>query len=1485
MRLFPNPTISLSLLACAASAVAQERRQALPDPGTPAPQAAVRSTPPVFGDPSTPQHDPLDDEPSFGPPQWVTAPDVQGGKRVRLPARNPYVLSFVSGDYTPEPGVDPRLLALQQRAPTATAYGYIMIQGRFADPDKMARLRAMGVTLIGPHTYQSWAASFPLDKLQQLASLPFVRWVGQAQPEQKLEPRLAELMKTTAPTDLMRISVSTFASDRCAATQRVSVRPPELRADERLQIGALDLEVPNGPFQKALEAAGFRFEHYTEIDNVFVFKGLATRATVDKIRGLQFVSFVEAAHVHRPFHDQAMSMTNQDKLRATYGGGKITVGVIDTGVQFRSNWHVDLVKQNVGWGADGKLDPFLDGHGHGTHVTGTIGGEGKGEASHTGAAPTIAKTLDSRLFIGRYFDDLGNPQGNPANLYAAMSNDYTYGSYTSPKPRVINNSWGANPPAGGWVGSDNESRAVDGYVYTHRQSYVFAAGNTGRSTTAYGTGAPGCAKNALTVGSVDDFAAGSIKAGDTSDFSSHSTKDGRRKPEILAPGQYVTSCSNRSSTGYRIDVGTSMAAPQVTGIVASFVEHYQPYTDYRPFVIKASLLATAEYQGDPGTSTGWFSTRDGYGLVNADQLHGTDPKVTWVMVSDAGSIQSSGGWQYWEGTIPADIKHAKVVLAWDEAASGGGASQARINDLRLHVDVEPFTSGGNTGEFAAYDSVSNVQSLAGKPFAASLAGKRVRFKVYGHSIASAVRWGMLIFMHKTDPNTAGALLTSTVSDSYVRTGGSLTMTGEVRSSSAGDQFDNLHLYPSLPSGWAATKMERQMGDGVWNTYTGSSHTSYPYPSLLGGMTLGSGNYRWLRWHLQAPTTQGWHQLWIYGNADPGNIFYSRAANVCVDSQSPPVIGGLASPTHSPNAWSNRSAFQVTWNAATDNGCAGIDQLFTVGSVGGPATPTNPLSATAQSQTLTLSSSTSPQYFNIQSRDRAGNLSNATNFGPVYIDLTAPVMSTVAINGGAAYTNNPNATVTASATDTYSGPSTMLVSPGSASWQPYTQSPVSVTLPAGDGVKTVTVAVRDKAGNQSSNASDTITFDGTPPDVGSVAIQGGARVTNVPNVTVVVSASDALSGMDAMRFSVNGGVSWTVDWTAYSTRPVAVVLPGGDGNKVVTVDVRDRAGNVRRGSAQIELDTTAPVITSVAVNGGAAYTNSPVVGVVVSASGNPTEMRYSLDNATWSPRMGYTAASRSIDTRLYGGNSSFGRKDIFVEIFDAANNAGRVVSGSIVFLPTPAIATVAPSQVFVVNHTRVRITGSGFSNVVRVAFGTRSITSNVPYVSWSDGWYGVVSDTELDIYTPQGLAPGSYTVSVSNAGFTSNTSTVSVVHNSTRTLGVAEQLPSNANFDILSHRGTMPPASLSVLTVSLSPRSVVIPGFVSLGHGGDGAGGFDPTFFLVDARIPHDPVTGVARWTFPAVITGTIYLQALVLEAARPDLIPLRTTNLEVLRIH
>ncbi len=1094
------------------------------------------------------------DEPDFRPFREVDVAEGSGLERTIEAVGDPYVLATPAGDFKPSKGVDPRIRLLEGE----TVFGYVMVEGRMNKSGRRQALEALGVEILGVHTWQCWVARFPKAIADRLVALDFVRWVGMAQPWQKVEPRLAERFAQGADGDLVPVEISTFVSDIGPLTERVKEGAPLTGIQDGPITEAITKVIPNGPFQTALMAAGMRFDGYTDVDNVHIFHGKITKADLAKIVELPFVAYVEIKPEHKLTHDQSMSMTHQDLVRASYGGRGVTVGVIDTGYYYQ---HQDLSSLAVGW-SNPASGPWDDTHGHDSHVAGTMIGRGIADRRYKGGLPTTATDGTDRIFVGRYFDGSGTAIGNVADLYNALRSDYTNSGLTSPRPNAINNSWGAYSSAG-FNGADAGSRTVDGYIWSYNQLYVFAAGNEGATAKIR---SPGTAKNTLTVGGTQDYASGSTNAGDVYSASSGGgVTDGRRKPELCAPATIVTSVRAGTTNQYRNMSGTSMAAPHVTGIAGSAVDAYTSYFNYIPQRLKAHLIAATEWQGAPGSSSGWFGTRLGMGQINARKVIGSSETTWWTW---GGVSTATNGFTYRSDVaVPADAENIKFAGTWHEGAASAAATKARINDVRFMIDVAPFAASPTpgTGDILLSSSADNILTAARAGSAlASMRGQNVRIWTWGASISSTVRPAWTLLIDRDVPASTSTLAGST-STTRVRPSTDFTATLTLTTPTNVLDFDNARLWLTAPN-FTLVNMSRTTLDSVLQSYT-SGHTSSPYPSLTNGMVVGAGTTRSLAWTVRSPATSGSYTL-------TGNSYSHPAATrtvslpVCVDGLAPATVANLRSTSHSINTWSANTTLAMAWNTGVDNGCAGMAGFATRTDLNGAVTPTTRNLGNVASQNVAVSANTRPYWFAARGVDNVGNFSNSTAAsGPYYIDNVAPAISAITINDNTSTTNSLRVTVKVTSSDAHSGVNQIRFSSNGSTWSAWQALATSYTYDmstnggnTAQGTKSVYAQVRDKAGNSSASLRDTIVYDSLPPVVTLVQLGGGAAATATINTTVRTTGSD---GPVQMRFS-SDNATWSA-WVAYSTAAMPYDLSSNGGNtalgtKSCYVQMRDAVGN-------------------------------------------------------------------------------------------------------------------------------------------------------------------------------------------------------------------------------------------------------------------------------------------------------------------------------------
>lgn len=207
-----------------------------------------------------------------------------------------------------------------------------------------------------------------------------------------------------------------------------------------------------------------------------------------------------------------------------------------------------------------------------------------------------------------------------------------------------------------------------------------------------------------------------------------------------------------------------------------------------------------------------------------------------------------------------------------------------------------------------------------------------------------------------------------------------------------------------------------------------------------------------------------------------------------------------------------------------------------------------------------------------------------------LDTTAPSGLTLAINDGALYATSTAVNLTIGLGDSSTTGYQMKIwgvqgaaDEENAAWETYAATK-SVTLPAGDGLKTVYVKVRDEVGNESGAVSDSITLDTavpavtiTGPDKSKISKVAGfdqavihftADVAFEEYKVCVVPASNSTQEAGTVIPTEGGSVNTSGNAGGYpASTNIQVTITGadlesasaGDGVKIVKVFVRNEAG--------------------------------------------------------------------------------------------------------------------------------------------------------------------------------------------------------------------------------------------------------------------------------------------------------------------------------------
>ena len=271
--------------------------------------------------------------------------------------------------------------------------------------------------------------------------------------------------------------------------------------------------------------------------------------------------------------------------RAGLTGKGITAAVLDTG----AFPHPDFENRILAFRdfVKGRSLPYDD-NGHGTHVLGILGGSGRAsKGSICGVAPECS------LLPIKVLDKNGN--GVQENVIRAI--DWILEHKETYSIRIVNISVGTTHREGHERLLEAVEKAWDAGIVV-----VAAAGNQGPGRGSIT--APGCSRKIITVGSSDMLVNHLGLSG------RGSTRDCISKPDIVAPGNEISSCANKNMAfPYTVKSGTSMSTPAVSGGIALLLEKHPEYTNLE---IKKRLKSRARDLGYPHNLQGWglFSLDD-----------------------------------------------------------------------------------------------------------------------------------------------------------------------------------------------------------------------------------------------------------------------------------------------------------------------------------------------------------------------------------------------------------------------------------------------------------------------------------------------------------------------------------------------------------------------------------------------------------------------------------------------------------------------------------------------------------------------------------------------------------------------------------------------------------------------------------------------------------------------------------------------------------
>ena len=327
-------------------------------------------------------------------------------------------------------------------------------------------------------------------------------------------------------------------------------------------------------------------------------------------------------------------------------GEGVTVGIIDSGIFSGHPGFGDRVVTGLNFELSELVDSGIvpadqwdsyaestgelalqDEVGHGTHVAGTVAGDGAGATSDRDLSGLAPATKLVSLKIASAANGVVEDVGFEENALAAI--DYVI-RHPEMGVKLTNNSWGlletepSNVPGGEPTDFDAANAVVEA-ASAAGITMVFSAGNDGPDPGSINLD-PGGAPSAITVAAAckgtEEGQGGSCPAGEITEFSSRGAADGTGpQVDVSAPGDQIlapvspasvltplTECADPTEPLYYCISGTSMAAPHVAGVVALMQQVNPALT---PAQAESCLETTAVDMLDTGVDI-----HSGHGMVD-----------------------------------------------------------------------------------------------------------------------------------------------------------------------------------------------------------------------------------------------------------------------------------------------------------------------------------------------------------------------------------------------------------------------------------------------------------------------------------------------------------------------------------------------------------------------------------------------------------------------------------------------------------------------------------------------------------------------------------------------------------------------------------------------------------------------------------------------------------------------------------------------------
>ena len=632
------------------------------------------------------------------------------------------LLSFVSLSVLADPGlirlretvIDPESAVLSavsepKCAPTSNGkFQYILQPAQNFDEDELEVVESLGVEIVGffpPNAYHVLCSG---EELETLKSQFEILYAGEYLPEYKTESAFRKTLMAKGDSFSALIILTSSAA-----------------------YGEVEKFLKeNGSTKCALAS-----------ETAALVRAEITGDLVPKLSQLSAVVNVEKEPVWTINNDVAKTSALMNVTPANaigYTGKGVTVCVADTGFDSGDpdTIHPDFKGKKITGvvcSYNTSRTDWSDLNGHGTHVAGSVLGNGTVDIGAGGMAP------DADI----YFICCGG-----AGTGIAAPDETDVKAAYQAGARIMSNSYGT----GGDGTYNSSARAWDQICKKYPDYLVlFSAGNNNKDIITEDNctmGSAAVSKNIITVGASENFRpdvyttyatygaqpgsifyddriaypANGVQQGMMMNSSRGPAKDGRIKPDVCAPGTQVKSTESlydSLNNGTRVSYyafmsGTSMSTPLTAGSCADILQFLKENGFEKPSSahVRAVLvngcrsMGTGQYSNNSEIPNRTPNCVNGFGHVNLfESIHPSSGQL----FSFEDSLKNTGD-ELSFVFANTTTNTVNVTLCWTDIAGSVGAEISLINDLDLTVTVGETTYLPNSLR-SGTDTVNNTEKI------------------------------------------------------------------------------------------------------------------------------------------------------------------------------------------------------------------------------------------------------------------------------------------------------------------------------------------------------------------------------------------------------------------------------------------------------------------------------------------------------------------------------------------------------------------------------------------------------------------------------------------------------------------------------------------------------------------------------------------------------------------------------------------------------